>query len=1803
MMFRGYFYPAKQFKLQPMRLTLFKKGLGAFMFLCFLAAGTSRAQVSIGSLPYTKTDNFNTYNGSGSATLPAGWSLSGATNYRGTGTGSSNTGGFYAYGSGSDFSLGALRSSTNNYTYAVGFTNNSGNTITSLTISWNYEQWRYANNSGWECTGTGALASNATLNAKDFVGVASGSSGNGTTTSVASFTLSGLNIANGQAFGISWVTTDQASSDNGVSIDDFSIQASGTGGPQSQTIAFGTLSNQTYGITPYVLNGSATSGLAVSFASSNTNVATISGNTITVVGAGTTNITASQAGNTSYNPASNVIRGLTINPKIITATGAVANDKVYDRTNAATITGATANGLVNGDVITINGGGSFANANAGTSKPVTAALLLSGTKASSYTLTQPTGLMAAIAPKDLIIAAASVADKEYDGNTSAVFTGTLSGVIMPDDVALNPEVSFESPFAGTDIPVISNNSLIGADVANYNLVQPALTANITPKPLTISAAVALNKVFDGNTDAVITGILNGVIAPDEVFFNGAGIFESSAVGTNIPVTSVAFLTGDISNYTLVQPTGLAATISAEALVPQNIVFNPLNNAIYGDADFNLNASSDSGLDVIYSSSDSNVAIILGNTITITGVGTTTITATQPGNGTYDTALPVQQILTVTPKELNVVFAAVYNKIYDGNTDAGIIGTPTGIVGDDDVTLSGSGIFASSNAGTGIPVTSAFEMQGADIANYFLVQPTGLAADIFPKTLNVNSITANDKPYDANTMATLENIIFSGAVDSDEVTLSGNGIFASPNVGSGIAVTASLTLDGAQAGNYTFIQPVGLSADITPLALTITGLSAEDKVYDATTHATLSGVAQLNGTIDGEEVTLDGTPVGTFNNKNVGNNKPITLSGYTLSGSSAGNYTLAASVGITASIAAKPLTVIDAVANSKPFDGTTAATLSNTGILSGVALSDVGNVNISASAVFASANIGNDILVNLSLTGSETSNYALVQPGITANITVSPCGSTIVNWNFTTAGPSSAAVSNFSVSALAQGNNNGSTALITSVSASNNAGASGGNNAGAAARIGALNLSSSAYFEFKLTPAAGYKATLTGMNFGSRETGTGPKAYAIRSSLDNFATNLASGTLPASSSWIKYTPVLAPSSGNAGAEVTYRIYGYNGTGSPAAGTANWRIDDLNLNVQLSAALTGNLNPVACSGAGFMYTPASLVSDASFGWTRAAVAGISNAAVTIPQHGDINEVLVNATGSSINVVYAIQVLANNCYTVQNIAVQVLPESLGGSVSGGTTVCPGTNSTTLTLNGYRGTIVKWQSSPIGNFSSAVTDITNASANLQLTNIATATYYRAVVANGACVSANSEVAQITISQLYPFYADVDGDGYGTGTSTNVCAIDANTPPVGFAVLNGDCDDTIAAIHPNAVEVPYNAIDDDCDGTIDETGTVTTSLLASSCGVTLTSIASLIGIQTVAGHPITGYRIRITNGAEVQVIERTVPHFMITQFPVYAYATTYTVDIQLQRAGIWQANYGPACLVSTPAILEEGGAASVSPSQCGIMLAKINTLIATTSLPGVTGYLFRVTNLTDPLGPNAVQTVDRAQNWFSLQMLSRYSYGTTYRIEVAVKTVGAYGGFGAPCEVNSPTAPSLVNCGGTITAGTTAIAATSVSGATQYRFQITRDTDGASATIDRSQNWFIFNLVPAAAFTAGALYNVRVAVMTNGTWSPFGDICQITAPEGLARPMPTGSEVATTDVFKVEAYPNPFAATFAFDIVTSAKENISVKVYDMLGRLLDSEEMKATDVIELGNEYPSGVYNVIVNQGNVVKTLRVVKR
>ncbi len=102
------------------------------------------------------------------------------------------------------------------------------------------------------------------------------------------------------------------------------------------------------------------------------------------------------------------------------------------------------------------------------------------------------------------------------------------------------------------------------------------------------------------------------------------------------------------------------------------------------------------------------------------------------------------------------------------------------------------------------------------------------------------------------------------------------------------------------------------------------------------------------------------------------------------------------------------------------------------------------------------------------------------------------------------------------------------------------------------------------------------------------------------------------------------------------------------------------------------LSSSLSASICSGTAFTYTPTSSTNGATFTWTRAAVAGISNAAITTPQTTNPNEVLINTSGVPVTVVYAYAVTGNGCTNQVSVSVSVNPPPVAAFTATPTTSC---------------------------------------------------------------------------------------------------------------------------------------------------------------------------------------------------------------------------------------------------------------------------------------------------------------------------------------------------------------------------------------------------------------------------------------------------------------------------------------------------------------------------------------------------
>ncbi|WP_411877753.1 YDG domain-containing protein [Polaromonas sp. YR568] len=343
---------------------------------------------------------------------------------------------------------------------------------------------------------------------------------------------------------------------------------------------------------------------------------------------------------------------------------------------------------------------------------------------------------------------------------------------------------------------------------------------------------------------------------------------------------------------------------------------------------------------------------------------------------------------ITAATLTVSGGSAANKTYDGTTAATVSGgSLSGLVSGDTVALSQSGSFSDKNAATGKTVSYTSSLSGADARNYVLASAGGTTtADINRAALSISGITASDKTYNASDAATVNTAgaSYSGLVAGDVVSVAATGLFSDKNAGVNKTVNLSSSYSGADAGNYVITGQATTTASISRAALTITGITAADKTYDAGTAATVNTAgASYTGLFAGDAVNVSAT--GVFSDKNAGANKTVNLSS-SYSGADAGNYAITSQASTTASINKADLTV-QATGASKVYDGTTAANVAFSGNgLAGDAL------NITGSASFADSNAGINKAVSvtgIAVGGADAGNYNLISgssASTTADIT-------------------------------------------------------------------------------------------------------------------------------------------------------------------------------------------------------------------------------------------------------------------------------------------------------------------------------------------------------------------------------------------------------------------------------------------------------------------------------------------------------------------------------------------------------------------------------------------------------------------------------------------------------------------------------------------------------------------------------------------------------------------------------------------------------------------------------------------------
>jgi len=356
----------------------------------------------------------------------------------------------------------------------------------------------------------------------------------------------------------------------------------------------------------------------------------------------------------------------------------------------------------------------------------------------------------------------------------------------------------------TEIYVYGEEEVIPAAPVSLpatNVTATSFTANWSATPN------ANGYVYQVATDPLF---LNGVPGHENEWADDALLWDITDLdpGTIYYYKARAYNLAGTSNF------GNVITVTT-AVGTQTITFDPLAASVYGDIDFDLTATASSGLPVSYTSSDETVATISGATVTIIGVGTTSITAMQAGDAQYLPATPVAMDLVVNKKELTVTDAVAADKAYDASPDAVISGaTLSGVVGTDDVSLADEtvGVFAQSAAGADIAVSTLMNLSGADTANYFLTQPVGLMAAISPKELMV---IADDKTREECASNPDFTITYSGFVGAEDESIVDPKPEATSIADAGSADgDYAITVSGGSAPNYQLTYVAG-TLTVTP----------------------------------------------------------------------------------------------------------------------------------------------------------------------------------------------------------------------------------------------------------------------------------------------------------------------------------------------------------------------------------------------------------------------------------------------------------------------------------------------------------------------------------------------------------------------------------------------------------------------------------------------------------------------------------------------------------------------------------------------------------------------------------------------------------------------------------------------------------------------------------------------------------------------------------------------------------------------------------------------------------------------------
>jgi hypothetical protein len=637
-------------------------------------------------------------------------------------------------------------------------------------------------------------------------------------------------------------------------------------------------------------------------------------------------------GGNNYNVTFQTASTGTINPAILILAVAPST-KTYDSTTSSPVA-PTVTGLLPGDTSSGSAVEVYSDPNAGTGKTVTALLgslaINDGNGGNNYILVPINSTAGVITPEPLILRA-STNTKTYDGTVSAAAVPSITGgSLQGTDAFTTLTEAYQSKNAGSGLTLVPSYAVSdGNGGANYSVTLVNNTSGVINPATVVLAANAATKIYDGTNMTTVAPTLGTLVAGDSATGVAVETFDTKNAGsgkTLIPaIGSLVISDGNSgANYNVILSTNAGGVINQATLLVSAVAAIKT----YDGSTASSTAPTVSGLTTgdtytgsgieSYSTRNAGTGLTLSPTL-----GSISVNDGNGGNN-YQVQLVPNGSGVINPFPITLA-ATANTKIYDGTTGAAAAPSITsGSLQGTDTFTTNTEAYAGKNVGTGLTLTPTVVINDGNGGNNYVVTTQNNTTGVISQAIATLTANAATKTYDG-TMTTVVTPSFAGLATGDTTTGAGSETFDNPNAGTGKTLTPTLgTLtinDGNGGNNYIVAIASGGNGTINPLPvqLTVTG----GRLYDGTTNAP-SSILSIANNIDGTNLSLAGS--GILVSKNVGPEPLATssgqLTGLSLTGSAAGNYTVTGGSGI---VTVSPVAItVSAVPNTKTYDGTTSA---------------------------------------------------------------------------------------------------------------------------------------------------------------------------------------------------------------------------------------------------------------------------------------------------------------------------------------------------------------------------------------------------------------------------------------------------------------------------------------------------------------------------------------------------------------------------------------------------------------------------------------------------------------------------------------------------------------------------------------------------------------------------------------------------------------------------------------------------------------------------------------------------------------